>query len=68
MTAEATPGLAVVPDTGDGGSDADWAAWIAQGFVSVDHPVGTASMGRRDVGGASRVRLYSLCHSLTIFI
>ena len=53
MTAEATPGLAVVPDTGDGGSDADWAAWIAQGFVSVDHPVGPASMGRRDVGGAS---------------
>lgn len=56
-TSEILPGLAAVPDHGDGGSDADWRKWILQpgtaGFGSSDHPVGTSAMMRRSLGGAS---------------
>ncbi|KAH9851989.1 alcohol oxidase [Lenzites betulinus] len=52
---EIAPGLTVVPDNGDGGSDADWEKWIVQpgdaGFASVAHPIGTCAMMRRDLGG-----------------
>ncbi|KAH9851992.1 alcohol oxidase [Lenzites betulinus] len=52
---EIAPGLTVVPDNGDGGSDADWEKWIVQpgdaGFSSVAHPIGTSAMMRRDLGG-----------------
>ena len=63
---ETHPGLAVVPDpNGDGGSDADWTAWIVQdgtgaGFSAVSHPIGTCAMMRRDLGGVvdARLRVY----------
>ncbi|EIW59941.1 alcohol oxidase [Trametes versicolor FP-101664 SS1] len=52
---EIAPGLDVVPDNGDGGSDADWKKWIVQpgtaGFASVAHPIGTSAMMRRSLGG-----------------
>lgn len=45
-----------VPDDGNGGSDADWAAWIDRpglfaGFGAVYHEIGTSAMMRRDLGG-----------------
>ncbi|KAJ7652377.1 alcohol oxidase [Mycena polygramma] len=40
-----------VPDDGQGGTDANWRAWVLQNFGSVAHPVGTASMMRRELGG-----------------
>lgn len=48
---ETTPGNTTVPDHGDGGSDADWSAWIEQNFGAVSHPIATAAMMRRDLGG-----------------
>lgn len=58
---ETSPGLAAVPDDGEGGSDADWKKWIMQpgaaGFASVGHPVGTAAMMRRSLGGTSLLTL-----------
>ncbi|EKM60190.1 uncharacterized protein PHACADRAFT_203451 [Phanerochaete carnosa HHB-10118-sp] len=52
-----------VPDVhGDGGSDADadWAAWVRGTYISNDHPVGTAAMMRRALGGVvdARLRVY----------
>lgn len=52
-TGEILPGSAV-PDDGEGGTDADWQAWILQTFTSVAHPIGTASMMRRELGGTFR--------------
>ncbi|KAJ7113056.1 alcohol oxidase [Mycena epipterygia] len=46
-TGELIPGP-VVPDNG---TDADWQAWILQTFSSTAHPLGTASMMRRELGG-----------------
>ena len=59
---ETSPGLSVVPDNGDGGSDADWAAWITQpglsaGFGAVSHPIASAAMMRRELGGVVDARL-----------
>ncbi|KAI0640680.1 hypothetical protein C8Q79DRAFT_434459 [Trametes meyenii] len=59
---EFVPGFSTVPDDGYGGSDADWAKWILQpgpnaGFASVAHPVGTAAMMRRNLGGVVDARL-----------
>lgn len=52
---ETIPGFQNVPDNGNGGSDADWKKWIVQsgnnGFSSVAHPVGTAAMMKRSLGG-----------------
>lgn len=54
VTAELVPGVDTVPDpSGDGGSDADWAAWVLGTYISNDHPIGTAAMMRRELGGAS---------------
>jgi hypothetical protein len=47
---ETMPGAAV-PDHGDGGSDADWSKWIKSTFFSVAHPVGSAAMMKRSLGG-----------------
>ncbi|KAH9920533.1 alcohol oxidase [Epithele typhae] len=63
---ESAPGLAAVPDpTGDGGASADWAAWITQpgsgaGFSANSHPIATAAMMRRALGGVvdARLRVY----------
>jgi len=40
-----------VPDNEQRGSDEDWKSWITNGFSSVHHPIGTASMMRRELGG-----------------
>jgi hypothetical protein len=49
------PGKATVPDNGDGGgSDTDWSKWIKSMFFSVVHPVGSAAMMRRSLGGEWR--------------
>ncbi|KAH9920545.1 alcohol oxidase [Epithele typhae] len=61
---ESAPGLTAVPDpTGDGGASADWAAWITQsgaGFLANSHPIATAAMMRRALGGIvdARLRVY----------
>ena len=47
---ETTPGSAV-PDNTQRGSDADWRKWIRENFVSVAHPIGTAAMMKRSLGG-----------------
>ena len=59
---ETVPGHAKVPDNGDGGSDADWKKWIVQsgssaGFSAVSHPIGTAAMMRRSLGGVVDAQL-----------
>jgi hypothetical protein len=47
--------LSKVPNNGQSGTDADWKKWITapspNGFVAVSHPIGTASMMRRSLGG-----------------
>lgn len=51
---ETRPGKNVVPDNGNGGTDADWKKWILDpnaGFGAIAHPIGTAAMMRRDLGG-----------------
>jgi hypothetical protein len=50
-TGEIIPGSAV-PDDAQGGADADWQAYILQNFNSVAHPISTAAMMRRELGGA----------------
>ncbi|KAM5530720.1 hypothetical protein V8D89_015613 [Ganoderma adspersum] len=62
---ETIPGLATVPDNGDGGSDADWRKWInkdgtSAGFGAVSHPIGTAAMMKRSLGGVvdAQLRVY----------
>jgi choline dehydrogenase len=53
-TGETIPGKSRVPDNGDGGSDSAWKSWITDkngGFAAVAHPVGTAAMMRRSLGG-----------------
>ena len=47
---ETIPGTDTVPDDGNGGSDEAWHSWIG-GFNAVSHPIGTAAMMRRDLGG-----------------
>jgi len=47
---ETFPGAAV-PDNNQRGTDADWKAWIKQKYMSVAHPVGTAAMMKRSLGG-----------------
>ncbi|KAI0716163.1 alcohol oxidase [Cerioporus squamosus] len=59
---ETVPGLATVPDNGDGGSDADWKNWIVKsgtsaGFSAVSHPIGTAAMMKRSLGGVVDAQL-----------
>ncbi|KAG6873051.1 hypothetical protein C0995_003531 [Termitomyces sp. Mi166 len=49
-TSEQIPGNAV-PDNVQRGTDAAWRAWIWSNFVTVAHPVGTAAMMRRSLGG-----------------
>ena len=44
----------MVPDNGDGGSNEDWKKWIldpVNGFLPVSHPIATAAMMRRELGG-----------------
>ncbi|KAJ7347876.1 alcohol oxidase [Mycena albidolilacea] len=53
---EATPGGAV-PDNAQRGTDAAWQKWIKNGFASVAHPIGTAAMMRRELGGVVDAQL-----------
>ncbi|KAI0757740.1 alcohol oxidase [Daedaleopsis nitida] len=49
---ETIPGLSTVPNSdGAGGTDADWKPWVKSSFVAVSHPIGTAAMMRRSLGG-----------------
>ncbi|RDX45063.1 alcohol oxidase [Lentinus brumalis] len=59
---ETIPGHTTVPDNGDGGSDADWKKWIVKtgtsaGFSAVSHPIGTAAMMKRSLGGVVNAQL-----------
>ncbi|KZV88494.1 alcohol oxidase [Exidia glandulosa HHB12029] len=57
-TGEATPGSAV--PGGNSATDAAWQSWIKQKFLAVSHPIGTAAMMRRSLGGVvdARLRVY----------
>ncbi|KAG6915644.1 hypothetical protein DXG01_010608 [Tephrocybe rancida] len=55
-TGETIPGGAV-PDNAQRGTDAAWKSWIQQNFVTVAHPVGTAAMMRRSLGGVVNAQL-----------
>ncbi|KAF9268268.1 glucose oxidase [Marasmius fiardii PR-910] len=47
---ESQPGQEV-PDGPDRGSDADWRAWLSNNYGPTAHPIGTAAMMRRSLGG-----------------
>ncbi|KAJ7035136.1 alcohol oxidase [Mycena alexandri] len=55
-TGETIPGSAV-PDNASRGTDAAWQTWIKNGFASVAHPIGTAAMMRRELGGVVDAQL-----------
>ncbi|KAG5337120.1 hypothetical protein C0989_010727 [Termitomyces sp. Mn162] len=55
-TGEQIPGNAV-PDNIERGTDAAWKAWIQSNYVAVAHPVGTAAMMRRSLGGVVDAQL-----------
>ncbi|KAF9473528.1 alcohol oxidase [Pholiota conissans] len=55
-TGEQIPGSAV-PDNASRGTDAAWQSWIKSKFDSVAHPVGTAAMMRRSLGGVVDAQL-----------
>jgi hypothetical protein len=57
---ETIPGGAV-PDNAERGSDADWRTWITENFVSVAHPIGTAAMMKRSLGGQYNIVFLSIC-------
>ncbi|KAL5534916.1 hypothetical protein ACEPAF_3006 [Sanghuangporus sanghuang] len=57
---ETIPGTGTVPEDGHGGSDDSWQAWIQDVFSAVSHPIGTAAMMRRELGGVvdGKLRVY----------
>ncbi|KAI0776230.1 glucose oxidase [Trametes elegans] len=59
-TGETIPGYTAVPNDPEGGSDAAWTAWVLAHYGSVAHPIGTAAMMRRDLGGVvdAQLRVY----------
>ena len=58
-TGETIPGGAV-PDNSQRGTDAAWASWIKKTFVPVAHPIGTAAMMRRSLGGTLPLFVFTL--------
>ncbi|PPQ66234.1 hypothetical protein CVT26_010935 [Gymnopilus dilepis] len=58
-TGETIPGGAV-PDNSQRGTDAAWQSWIKANYNSVAHPIGTAAMMKRSLGGVvdSQLRVY----------
>jgi choline dehydrogenase-like flavoprotein len=46
-----------VPDDAQRGTDAAWKTWIRNEFNAVAHPVGTASMMKRSLGGVVNAQL-----------
>lgn len=69
---ETIPGLSAVPDDGQGGTDADWKEWITaaspNGFSAVSHPIGTAAMMKRSLGGGSSFPISELSISNGSFV
>nr|6XUT_A Chain A, Oligosaccharide dehydrogenase [Trametes cinnabarina]6XUU_A Chain A, Oligosaccharide dehydrogenase [Trametes cinnabarina]6XUV_A Chain A, Oligosaccharide dehydrogenase [Trametes cinnabarina] len=62
LVGETVPGFKTVPNNGNGGTDADWKKWILKpgnsaGFASVAHPIGTAAMMKRSLGGVVDAQL-----------
>ncbi|KAH6904571.1 glucose oxidase [Coprinopsis sp. MPI-PUGE-AT-0042] len=55
-TGETIPGGAV-PDNAERGSEQAWRSWIWNNFNAVSHPIGTASMMRRSLGGVVNAQL-----------
>ncbi|KAJ6629414.1 glucose oxidase [Mycena sp. CBHHK59/15] len=53
---ETIPGSSV-PDNAQRGTDAAWQTWIKNGFSSVAHPIGTAAMMKRSLGGVVDAQL-----------
>lgn len=49
-TGETTPGWQV-PDNADRGSDQDWRTWVWNNYAPVAHPIGSAAMMKRSLGG-----------------
>ena len=67
-TVELLPNTTTVPDpTGDGGSDEDWEKWVLSVYGANDHPIGTAAMMRRELGGTSSCCPFSLLLSPVFF-
>ena len=65
-TGETIPGGAV-PDDAQRGSDADWRTWIKGNFQSVAHPIGTAAMMKRSLGGQYKIVFLSNCVRIQIY-
>lgn len=65
-TGETSPG-SKVPDNAERGSDTDWKSWIHSSFNSVAHPIGTAAMMRRSLGGSSKYESKPFFIRLIIF-
>lgn len=62
-TGEISPGTnasGVPNDDGRGGSDEAWYDWLMENFAAVLHPIGTAAMMRRGLGGVvdGRLKVY----------
>ncbi|KZV89787.1 alcohol oxidase [Exidia glandulosa HHB12029] len=57
-TTDATPGCDV--PGGNNATDEDWRSWIKEKFNAVSHPIGTAAMMRRNLGGVvdGHLRVY----------
>ncbi|KAJ6629408.1 hypothetical protein B0H10DRAFT_2160506 [Mycena sp. CBHHK59/15] len=53
---ETIPGSSV-PDDAQRSTDAVWQTWIKNGFASVAHPIGTAAMMKRSLGGVVDAQL-----------
>ncbi|PSS35594.1 hypothetical protein PHLCEN_2v1471, partial [Hermanssonia centrifuga] len=54
---ETIPGFTAVPNDSQGGSTADWEKWILDTFTAVAHPISTAAMMRRSLGGVVDAQL-----------
>lgn len=48
ITSETSPGLSVVPQNA---TNAQWASWVKTSYRSNFHPVATAAMMPREIGG-----------------
>ncbi|KAK7442996.1 hypothetical protein VKT23_015943 [Stygiomarasmius scandens] len=55
-TGETIPGNSV-PDNAERGSDASWRSWITDNFSAVHHPIATAAMMKRSLGGVVDAQL-----------
>ncbi|KAI0032449.1 hypothetical protein K488DRAFT_70648 [Vararia minispora EC-137] len=58
LTGEQTPGTGTVPASA---TDTQWTSWIQSNFLPVSHPIGTAALMRRELGGVvdAQLRVYN---------